>query len=268
MKSLFLGLLLACLLSGKMAKLEGADVHYEAAGRGARTLVLVHGWTCDRTFWQGQTATLARQYRVLAVDLPGHGRSAAAPDYSMGRFARAVEAVMRAERVGRAVLAGHSMGGAVLLEFSRLFPARVEGLVLVDALMIPAGQAEKLSGFYKSFEGPGGPAARQKMVESMFVEATTPPLRDKILKTMLAAPEPVAVGAMRQSLLPEVWKEGSFAAPVLAVVANPAQVTEESIRVRFPNLTYRTIPGVGHFLMMEKPEEMNALILEWLKGLP
>jgi pimeloyl-ACP methyl ester carboxylesterase len=49
------------------------------------------------------------------------------------------------------------------------------------------------------------------------------------------------------------------------VVANPKQITEASLRARFPNLTYRDIPGTGHFLMMEMPAEFNAIVLEWLQ---
>ncbi len=65
-------------LFAKTAKLDGRDVYYESQGKGARTLVLIHGWTCDHTFWDAQSPALAAKYKVLALDLPGHGRSSAA----------------------------------------------------------------------------------------------------------------------------------------------------------------------------------------------
>jgi hypothetical protein len=98
------------LLAGT-AELDGTKIEYTAAGKGRTAIVLIHGWTCDRTLWDAQVEALKGRYRVLAVDLPGHGASGAAPDYSMRRFARAVEAVMRAEKIERAVLAGHSSFG-------------------------------------------------------------------------------------------------------------------------------------------------------------
>jgi pimeloyl-ACP methyl ester carboxylesterase len=251
-------------LFGKTAKLDGRDVFYEAQGKGAKTLVLIHGWTCDHTFWSGQVAALASKYRVLAVDLPGHGRSASADEYPMSLYARAVEAVMREEKVAKAILMGHSMGGAVILEFSRQFPAKLEAVVLVDAGMRDAASAAGASKFYERFVGEQGKAARQKMVEGMFSAASTPAVREQVTKVMLSAPESVAVGAMKGMLTPEVWQEWQSSVPALAVVANPAQIREEALKARFPNLTYKNMPGTGHFLMMEKPSEFNAIVLEWL----
>lgn len=253
----------ALAVHGATAVLDGRKIHYQAAGQG-KAVVLVHGWTCDHTFWAGQAPELARHYRVLALDLPGHGRSDPAPDYTMERFARSVEAVMRAERIQRATLAGHSMGGAVLLAFTRLFPGKAERLVLVDAAVMEADEAARYSNYYQRFIGEAGKAERRKFVESMYTPATSAEARAKILGVMLAAPEPVAVGAMKEMLQPAFWAPGEVGIPTLAVVANPKELSEEALRRRYPRLTYRVMPGTGHFLMMEKPGEFNALLLEWL----
>lgn len=251
-------------LFGKTVKLDGRDVFYEAQGKGSRAVVLIHGWTCDHTFWSGQIGALSQKYRVVAIDLPGHGRSAEAAAYPMSLFARAVDAAMRAERISKAVLMGHSMGGAVVLTFSRMFPEKLEAAVLVDSVMLESSAAASGVKFYERFVGEQGNAARRKMVEGMFSPASTPAVRDHVLKVMLAAPESLAVGAMKGMFDPEVWKEGSSPVPSLAVVANPAQIREAALKARFPNLAYKTLPGTGHFLMMEKPAGFNAIVLEWL----
>lgn len=260
-------LLLAAMsgfLMAKTAEVDGKRVYYEVSGRGARTLVLIHGWTCDHTFWEAQLPALDREYKVLAVDLPGHGRSEAHADYPMSLFARAVEAVLAKEKTPKATLIGHSMGGAVMLEFSRRFPEKLQAVVLVDSFMAgPEIQAPEK--FIDSLQGPGGAEARRKMVEGMFSAATTPEAREKILKVMLAAPESLAVNAMRNMFSKETWREGRAQAPALAVVAHPEQIREEALRQRWPELTYRSMPGTGHFLMMEKPAEFNAILLEWLR---
>jgi pimeloyl-ACP methyl ester carboxylesterase len=258
-------LLISAGLFANTAKLDGGDVYYEAHGKGPRTVVLIHGWTCDHTFWREQEQALAAKYKVIALDLPGHGRSSAAREYSISLFARAVDAVMRAERAGKATLMGHSMGGAVILEFSRLFPQKLDGVVLVDAFMRDAAAAASGGKFHERFAGQEGNAARRKMVEGMFSAASTPAVREHVLSRMLAAPESTAVGAMKAMFMPEVWREGQSPVPALAVVANPRQITEASLKARFPNLTYRDMPGTGHFLMMEMPAEFNAIVLEWLQ---
>src|SRR5436305_6227495 len=112
---------------------DGAKVRYESYGKGKEAVVFIHGWTCDLTFWRGQAPSY-QKHRSLLIDLPGHGQSDKPEvDYSEERFALAVDAVMRDAGVERAVLVGHSMGGAVELTFLRLFPAKARAVVLVDA---------------------------------------------------------------------------------------------------------------------------------------
>src|SRR5215471_17483123 len=119
------------------ATYDGSRVHYESYGKGPEAVVFIHGWTCDLTFWRGQ-APLYEKRRALLIDLPGHGQSEAPKvEYTMERFARAIDAVMRDAGVSKRVIVGHSMGGPVALTFLRLFPAKTSGLVLVDAF-IPA----------------------------------------------------------------------------------------------------------------------------------
>jgi pimeloyl-ACP methyl ester carboxylesterase len=55
---------------------HGANVHYSTAGLGTTSLIFVHGWTCDESTWMRQVPEVARTYRVVTIDLPGHGQRA------------------------------------------------------------------------------------------------------------------------------------------------------------------------------------------------
>ncbi|MEJ5367857.1 MAG: alpha/beta hydrolase [Bryobacteraceae bacterium] len=254
------------LLAGT-AFLDSAKIHYAAEGRGPRTVVLIHGWTCDHTFWQAQIDALKQRYRVLAVDLPGHGRSDPAPDYSMQRFARAVNAVLEKENARKAILAGHSMGGAVMLEFSRLYPEKVLAIVAVDAFFPDPGASKPLEALAARFEGPNAAAERAKMVQGMFTSATSPEVRRKIETVMLGTPAEVAAGAMRGLADLSVWREGQIDVPFVEIAAETSTyLTEEGLRKRFPRATLIRVPGTGHFLHMEKPAEVNRVLLEWLSA--
>src|SRR5258708_36219657 len=108
-------ILLAASLAG--ADVDGLAIHSTTTGTGPKTVMLVHGWTCDETSWSEQVPALAAQYRVITIDLPGHGKSGSPKDgkLTMDLFARAIEAV-RAEAGSEVMaLAGHSMGTAVIL---------------------------------------------------------------------------------------------------------------------------------------------------------
>lgn len=253
------------LLAGT-AELDGTKIEYSAAGKGQTAIVLIHGWTCDRTLWDAQVEALKARYRVVAVDLPGHGRSGAAPDYTMRRFARAVEAVMRAEKIERAVLAGHSMGGAVMLEFARLFPGNAAAIIAVDAMMPSSADAAVLPEVAARFQGPDAMANREKMVRGMFTPATTPEMRAKIERVMLGTAAETAAGAMKGIAAPEVWRDDVIDVPLLQITAATNNyVTEEGLKRRFPRTKLVQVPGTGHFLHMEKPAEVNAIMLGWLR---
>src|SRR6185503_3774851 len=86
----------------KFAKFDGNRVHYVNYGKGNDAVVLIHGWTMNADNWRDQIPALAERYRVIAIDLPGHGQSDKPKlSYSMDYFARAVEAVMRDAKVKR-----------------------------------------------------------------------------------------------------------------------------------------------------------------------
>lgn len=263
-----LGVISALPMLAGIAVLDGRKVHYEAAGRGAATIVLIHGWTCDHTFWDAQVAALKSRYQVLAPDLPGHGRSDPAPEYSMKRFARAVNAVLEKEKAGKAILVGHSMGGAVMLEFARLFPRKVLAIIAVDAVFPDPQAAKPLAGWAARLEGPNAHEARAKMIEGMFTDATTPALRRRILKVMLETSAETAAGAMRGLADLSLWREDRIDVPFLQIAAaSSTYLTEEGLRRRFPRAQLVRVPGTGHFLHMEKPAEVNRILLEWLTRL-
>jgi pimeloyl-ACP methyl ester carboxylesterase len=263
----------------KDAKYDGARVHYESYGKGREAVVFIHGWTCDLTFWRGQ-APIYTTHRALLIDLPGHGQSDK-PDvaYTQERFARAIDAVMKESGVDRAVLVGHSMGGPVILTYTRLFPAKTKALVFVDA-SIPeapkdeaarAAQAARMEPFIKTFRGPGYKEQANRMIEGMFSAKTTPAMREEIRSKMAATPQHVMASAMEGMFALEAPKPGeTYNVPVMSIVAaSPSRANDQALMRRiFPDLRkYEAWEGSGHFLMMESPDRFNTALNEFLSGL-
>lgn len=249
------------------ATLDGIQIHSSISGKGTRTVILVHGWTCDETSWQSQVPALAVDYRVITVDLPGHGKSGSPKNgrLSMNLFARAVDAVRNEAKADRIVLAGHSMGTPVIIQYARLYPQHTAALVFVDGSVGPFPKGMNMSSFAKRFAGPEGLKARENMIRSMFSPATTAEMQKHILSVMLAAPESTAVGAMESFGDPDVHKEDVFKMPVLGLYASTNKPDIGYIKSRFPSFEFHQIPGTGHFLMLEKPAEFNRLLRAFLE---
>jgi pimeloyl-ACP methyl ester carboxylesterase len=259
------------------ASVDGIKIHSSTAGKGPKTVILVHGWTCDETTWNAQVPELSKEYRVVTLDLPGHGQSGAPKDgkLSMELFARAVEAVRKNSKAERVVVVGHSMGTPVVIEYARLFPKHTTALVFVDGLVnltvAPASSTGSGTGSGprvpnpSQMTGPEGVKARETMIRGMFSASTTPAMQQHILSMMLAAPESTAVGAMQATFDPAYWKGDVFTEPVLGLYADHSRSGDrEYMKTHFPNMDYEEISGTGHFLMMEKPEEFNRLLIAFL----
>src|SRR5256885_3831163 len=106
-------LLMMATARGTVTSPDGVRIHYETTGRGRPALVLVHCWTCDRTFWQDQVVRLARNHQVVTLDLAGHGRSGRTrKDYTMEAFGQDVKAVAHQPKLGRLGVVRPSLGGA------------------------------------------------------------------------------------------------------------------------------------------------------------
>jgi pimeloyl-ACP methyl ester carboxylesterase len=261
---LFLAAIVVAALPVSAATVDGLKLHSTSTGRGNAAIVFVHGWTCDDSSWKAQVPEFAKKYRVLTLDLPGHGKSDGPKDgkFSMNLFARAVEAVRAEAGVNRIVLVGHSMGAPVIREYARLYPQRVAGLVAVDGPLDMRG-----FGGARGFQPPAAvtPEFREQMIRGMFTPQTPKPLQDHILKMMLDAPEATASGAMAAMFDPANRKDDVTNVPALAVYAGTGQMpVVETYRQVLPQFEATQIAGTGHFVMMEKPAEFNTLLAGFL----
>jgi pimeloyl-ACP methyl ester carboxylesterase len=94
---------------------DGTRIAYELIGAGRPALVLVHGWSCDRTYWNAQLESLSRDFTVVTVDLAGHGESECGREaWSIAAFGYDVALVVALNGLEDVVLVGHSMGGDVI----------------------------------------------------------------------------------------------------------------------------------------------------------
>ncbi|MCR9161732.1 MAG: alpha/beta fold hydrolase [Nannocystaceae bacterium] len=118
------------------AEVHGMRIAYADVGAGDVPIVLVHGLSGYIPMWQKNIGALARNDRVIALDLPGYGKSdKPRASYSMSFFARAVVGLLDALEIPRAILVGHSMGAQISMHVALEAPGRVEALVLSS----PAG---------------------------------------------------------------------------------------------------------------------------------
>jgi pimeloyl-ACP methyl ester carboxylesterase len=247
-------------------------VHYLTVGTGRNTIVLIHCWAGNSGLWREQVPALAGRARLLLIDLPGHGQSdKPRTNYSMDFFASAVLAVMRDAHVARATLVGHSMGTPVICRVYKQAPEKVAALVAVDGtLRRPQLPPERSGQIIEAFRAPEYRENTRLIMGSMFPIPGTEALRDRVVSELLATPQYVMLGAMEGMFDADQpdWDVRKVTVPVLVINAPNPMWTDESkehARSLSTRTDYRTIEGVGHWLMLEKPAEFNATLIDILE---
>ena len=149
-----------------------------------------------------------------------------------------------------------------------MYPKHVAGLVPVDGLLIIGAAGRGGRGGAPdpaAMTGPEGMKARETMIRGMFTPATPAAIQQHVLKMMLAPPEVTAVGAMNATFDSSSLNNDVGMMPVLGIYAgNSPMANRDNLKKTFPNSEYVQVAGTGHFVMMERPEEFNRLLLGFL----
>jgi pimeloyl-ACP methyl ester carboxylesterase len=237
-----------------------ASVGHEQPGKPA--LVLIHGAGGSRLDWPAQLRRITAA-RLIAVDLAGHGRSAAPVRATIGAHAADLVALLDALELPSAVLAGHSMGGAIALQTALDAPERIAGLVLMStgarlrvsgALLQAAARPRELARLLRAlFWGEAVPEALKDAAEARIAEA-----EGAVLAADFAACNAFDI----RERLPEIT------APALVLCGEADQMTppalSEALVAGLLKAELVRFEGAGHRLPEERPEAVAAHLQRWL----
>jgi pimeloyl-ACP methyl ester carboxylesterase len=258
----------------QFANPDGQRVYYRSLGSGKTAMIFLSGWGCDTSLWVNQAPALAPYSRVLLVDLPGHGRSDK-PDipYTFDLFTRAVNAVMEHAGAPKAVVVGHSMGGMVAYEFARRWPEKTVALIWVDgAFSIPIDVDQQIAGLRRraeEFRSPGYQEKVRQFVDQLYVPETPTPIREKVTGNILSTPQHVLAGCMEGLADPRLFEHDSLDIPAFAIFSsfwNPEHFIDIFKKI-LPRFQYEVLTGVGHYPMLEKPDQVNAALTRFMASI-
>jgi pimeloyl-ACP methyl ester carboxylesterase len=270
--------------------LSNPSISFIDEGSGAQTIILVHGLASNAGFWRYVIPALSQNYRVIAIDLPGYGKSQkGAYPYSISFYAEQIKRFADQLKLDKFTLVGHSMGGQIGIMFALKYPNRLDKLILAA----PAGIEE--------FEQGEGDWLRSVMTKSGVKKTTEEGIRRNLANNfyswndkwewmveervrMIKAKDfdefAYAVVRCVNAMLdePTFDKIQNISVPTLIVygkydglIPNPylnPGFTADVFRwgaSRIPNSKLYEIDNCGHMLQIEKPEEFTKAVLEFLK---
>ncbi|MET8564622.1 alpha/beta fold hydrolase [Streptomyces flaveolus] len=239
-------------------------------------LVLVHGHPFDRTMWQPQLTEFAATRRVIAPDLRGYGASPVTPGtVPLARHAQDIADLLDHLGVDTFVLAGLSMGGQIAMECAARLGDRIRGLVLADT--------------FPEAETPEGRRGREAMAGRLLAEGMRG-YADEVLEKMVAPYADLEVKAHVHRMMTAASPQGAAAAlrgraerpdyrallttlpaPVLVVVGADDTYTPvagaEAMHASLPDSVLHVVEGAAHLPNLERPEEFNRALAEFLARL-
>lgn len=261
-------------------------LHAERVGSGP-PVVLLHGFTGSTRSWDAVREHLAPEFTVLAIDLPGHGRSPAPADpayYALGNAAELVARVLDRERLDRVLVVGYSMGGRTALRFALAHPSRCAGLVLESASPGITDDAERqarraqdealaalieregIPAFVKRWEGLPLWASQARLDPASIARqreirlSQSPAGLANSLRGAGAGVDPALLDALDGLTMPVLLMAGALDLPYVA----HAQAMARRIRRAQVHLE----PQAGHALHLERPLKVASLLKQFARALP
>lgn len=234
----------------------GEPTFYAQHRGGGKNLLFVHGAGSDHTFWAHQLRAF-KGVNACALDLPGHGRSEGRGFKTIGAYRDFLSYFLKALVLEKAILVGHSMGGAIALDFALRHPTRAEGLILVGTGARLRVAQTILSAILTDFD-----AAVDLICKWAYVPGAPEELMQQGRRQMKQTPREVLHGDFAACDAFDVMADlNRINCPTLVICGTQDRLTPPKysayLHEQIPGAELFLVEGAGHMVMLERPEEVS-----------
>lgn len=256
------------------ATINGISLAYHDQGKGL-PIVFLHAFPLNRTMWAAQEAALSSRFRIITVDLRGHGESDAPLwHYTLDQAAEDVRALLDHLAIPQALFAGLSMGGYILFAFYRKYANRVKGLVLADTKAqadTPEGKEGRVQMAQIAYKQ--GPSAIADLMLPKLLSPATIQSRPELVQRVRRMIEGNQMSGIVGDLMAMAERPDSV--PLLKQITCPTQIIvgdldqatpladAKLMAEQIPHAKLALIPNAAHLANMEQPEMFSALVAEF-----
>jgi pimeloyl-ACP methyl ester carboxylesterase len=246
---------------------HGVNIAYTDTGKGDTTLLFVHGWCINKSYFTEQVKYFGNRYRVITIDLPGYGQSGKNRNtWTVNDFAGDVASVITTLKLKNVILIGHSMAGEIIVQAKLNVPGQVIGLVGIDnfkgfdgkpeTAKAKADYAEAIAMLKKHFKA----IATAYFNQDLFYKTTNAAIRKRILSDVTNADSTIAIASMEDNSFNTVAKLRATKTKLHLI--NSDYTPNDTIGFIKAGIPYQLlqIHATGHFPMIENPAEFNGLL--------
>ncbi len=250
------------------------EIKYKIYGDGKQVLLFIHGWCINGSYWKNQVDAFQDRYRVITVDLAGHGDSKVhRTDWSFDRYADDIMDIITFLDLKKVVLIGHSMAGGIATRIANKMPDRIVGVIGVDNfkdLSTPLdsnqlSQTEQLMDLLrKDYRNTAVEISRA----TLFSPTTDSSVVARVLNDIANTDPEVSIGSI-ESVMNEYRFERNLLrglkVPLFLINSDVTPTQTDSLaQYCGDSVVVKLVSGTGHYPMIEKPAEFNERLEELL----
>ena len=250
----------------------GTTIEYQVCGSGDLSLLFVHGWCIDKSYWSYQSDGFCSQYQVITIDLPGFGDSGRNRDeWTIEQYGRDVNEVIKQLQLKNVILVGHSMGGDIILE-AALENENIKALVGVDnfkdvGMKFDKQLQEEINGFLGILQQNYTEVATAYAEGALFHPETDPMVMQRVIGNIQTADSTIAVSSLRK-LFEYTQQESRKLAKLKQklFLINSSYTPTDTVALKKTGVDFALlqIHQTGHYPMIEKPGVFNQLLQQVL----
>ena len=247
---------------------NGVNIAYTDTGKSDTTILFIHGWAINKSYWADQVSYFSKKYRVVTMDLPGFGQSGKNRNHwETKTYASDVNTIIKDLNLKKVILIGHSMSGDIALEAAAENPKPIIGIVGIDnfknageplspnaAKEYAAAMAEMKRNFKK--------VAFQYFEQSLFSKTTSAAIKNRILNDVAQNDTTIAIASMEQQEpgFDEIAKLKQAGKKLYLINSDVTPTLTKYMELKnIPFQIYYT-NGTGHYAMIENPHEFNEML--------
>jgi pimeloyl-ACP methyl ester carboxylesterase len=246
---------------------DGVNIVYDDSGDGDTTLLFIHGWAINKSYWKLQTDYFSKKYRVIAVDLPGYGQSGKnRKNWTVEMFCNDMTILISQLNLKNVIVIGHSMSGAIALETALKNPSTVIGIIGIDnfknyGFVQTPQEKEQMKEAFIAMRSDFKNTVRPYIKRVLLAPSTDSLLKEKILNDMLSGDSVIAVDCIEQmDTYPLDEKLRTLGKPLFLI--NSDFISTDTLSLIKDKIKYHlyNIGSTGHYPMIEKPDDFNLLL--------
>jgi pimeloyl-ACP methyl ester carboxylesterase len=246
------------------------EINYSHEGKGDTTLLFLHGWCIDKSYWNNQINYFSNEYATLAIDLPGFGKSnATRHNWTIGEYAEDVNSFIDSLHLKNVILIGHSMSGEIMIQTAMLNNPNIIGLIGVDnfkALDVvhTPEQMKQMTDFFSLLQNNFKNAAPLYADMMLFHPMTSIEIKERVKTDFANSNAQIGYESLMNYIQfsiteAQILEKLNFNLNLINCDYYPTN--ENGLKNHCKNgYTIEMIAGSGHYPMIEKPDEFNSVL--------